>query len=316
MTIRRSLTANATGDRADRSSVARIGFVWLLSATACLAFSSCTPEKHDLETYQTKTIIYHDHEYVYIPVLYEQEILELLIDTGAPTFVLEPDSVSSLSGIAYDGYFEWDPQTRAPNTMPRILHLPVRVAECGGECNHQFRRGLVFPGEGIKRLGLDGAVNPSQFAWGGCIEYDLNGNSISKFEYTPQSPKCVFLDGRGNPTETLTHKYTGPVGMPDGRTGRGLYDTGSPVSIFNVSVLTLEANAESKPELFGYQWEAEAYYSKEIKIRVGEEDIHIEQALITSDNLPGEFDAIIGRDVISQFDIIVGEGLPPRLFKK
>jgi len=89
--------------------------------------------------------------------------LRLLLDTGAPTFALQPGTIDT-SKLKLEGTSLINNASGETQIATNIYSLPFSPTDCAGFCEFSAYRGLEYYGASTEKLGLDGVINPSQLA--------------------------------------------------------------------------------------------------------------------------------------------------------
>jgi len=242
------------------------------------------------------------------------------MDTGIPTFILDPAATKKL-GIEFDGSsfvgdgFGGDVEVR------NIYDLDVSFRNQSGKTSsHVLLRGLERRSEALQVIGLDGAINPSQLARFGCIAIDNPSAEIRVHLYPEE------LSEEGCPEKLLdgpyaagtNHRYLGAVEVLPQENVVALFDTGYSITVVRSSLVEGLKLSEKKAQVTGgYVKDYSFALASDVDIRLGSSSVNAE--LVGAPNVLPELrntklDAIIGWDLLSHSTIIVGRDLPPRIY--
>ena len=182
-------------------------------ALVLIAASGCNKSPVEVST-GIFPITFERYGYFSVPVLEFEangEKLRFLMDTGVPTFVLEPASTERL-GIVFDGTSFVGDGFGGEVEVRNIYDLDVSFRDQSGRASsHVLLRGLERHSAALQEIGLDGAINPSQLARFGCIAIDSPLAQIRVHLYADE------LGQEGCPEELLdgpqaaetNHQYLG-----------------------------------------------------------------------------------------------------------
>lgn len=263
---------------------------------------------------------YSGIEYQYVSVESGSHTLELLLDTGEPTFWVNQETYDVIGfDLVKSGALKVAPEFDDANyedvDYTRLEALSLHQTDDAG-CSVTPIKGGVLDHDGVSRLELNGAISPSQFAWGGCILYDLQNRRIIKMSH-PKTDLCPIKYEDKRPF-VVGHDYRGTVTTATGISKSALFDTGLGRTIFHSSFFEGEdvkltalngtvTSHDGTRDLF----EADLLM---VTLKAGDQTITIEKPLVTQERLPSGMDVSIGMDILRSSKIIVGRSNPPEIY--
>lgn len=266
--------------------------------------------------YPLKPQIFGQREYQFVEMKTNGERLNLLVDTGEPTFFVSTEAFGRLGGprdVEID--IEHGLRSGTPDDFTRVETLPMQHAY-NQRCGVRPIKGGVIDHNAVERLALDGAISPSQFAWGGCIHYDLNKRVILKVLHARQQSCPINMERQ--PTIVLDHKYVTELKNPAGHNRHVLFDTGLGQTTFHVSFFD-DSNIElieTRATVTDRNGTHPVYtVDTAFDLEIGMRTIKIDQPfVVTKEKIRDHVSATIGMDLLKNAEIIVGISNPPEIY--
>lgn len=264
--------------------------------------------------YTLVAIPYNGSEYHYVDLQAQGTDLSLLVDTGDPTFFVSSSAFNSLT-MSGDEIIYPD-HNKNLHTQSNFIKLKsLKLEQSPNICSITATKGGVIDHKGVASFELDGVINPNQFAWGGCIKYDLTEKKIKKY-FHARSDQCPAVE-HGLPTITTGYKYIYELQNEAGfskllKLDTGLGMTHFHVSFFEGSEIILDETSDTVTDHNGIHPLYRLVGS--VDIRLGDKSYTFERPYVTKKEMARGVNATIGMDVLRDAKIIVGTTQKPTIY--
>ena len=296
--------------------------LFAIGAIMVIAIAGCNEPSTKIAS-GTYPITLEDYGPFSVPVL-ELETngteLRLLMDTGIPTFILEPATTKKLA-TEFDGSSFVGDGFGGEVEVRNIYDLNVSFQKRSDRTsNHLLLRGLERHSAVLQEIGLHGAINPSQLARFGCIAIDNPSAEIRIHIYSDELGKEVCPEKllENQQAVVTSHRYLGPASILPAENTVALFDTGHSITVVRSSLVEDSQLLEEKAQVKGgYTNDYSFALASDVEIQLGSTLVSTDivgAPNVLPDLRDAEIDAIVGWDVLSHSTIIVGRDIPPRIY--